>query len=315
MLRELREERRAADREPRLRAAEELVARERDQVRAVREAVRDRPLPGDAELVERDDATRSLIVHPGDSGFARHRRDLGGLRRDRVAPDLVVRRVHRQQECGVGGERAAVVVGGRPIGRAHFAKEGPGGFEDLGDLETAADRDQLASGNEDRASARERGESEVDGRSVVVDDERLFRAEERAGRAAHVVLALAAVAGRRLVLDGRVTRGDSGDRVAGSLRQRRPAQVRVEEHAGAVDDADDRRGETPRERLARRTDQGLRFRVPGCDRAPQLLFDRLAPVERQRLGRLGPGEKRVHRGGAVRAHGRYYRKRCPGNAS
>ena len=315
MLRELRDQRRAADRESGLRAAEELVARERDQVRAVGEAIRDGPLPGDAELVERDDATRSLVVHPRDSGFARHRRDFRGLRRGRVAADLVVRRVNRQQERCVGGERAPVVVGGRAVGRADFAKERAGGFEDLGDLETPTDRDELSPGNEDRASARERGESEVDGRSVVVDDERLFRSEERPGRTAHVVLALAAPTGRGLVLDGRVPRGDPGDRVAGSLRQRRPAQVRVQEHAGAIDDADDRRCETPGERLARRADQRVRFRAPGRDRAPQLLFDCLAPVERQRLGSLGPGEERVHRRGPVRAHGRYYRKRCPGNAS
>jgi hypothetical protein len=231
-----------------LRAGEELVGGEGDAVRAVRQARGHRGFSRDAELVQRDDAPGSVVVHPGDPRLPSESSDLARQRSLRIAADLVVGRVHGQEKRRPAGERAPVVLDRRPIRSPDFRQLRAGGFEDLRDLEAPADRDELAPGDQDAAAPSERREAEEDRRGVVVDGESVLGSEEIARRGPHVDLPMSALPGRRVVLESRVTGRNLRESFAGWIGERGTAEVRVEQDAGGVDSAHERRGEPAIER-------------------------------------------------------------------
>ncbi len=139
----------APDDDARLRAAEELVAREADEVGAGAQRAADGRLPRDvaerarAEVVDEREAVRAC---DGDDLF--EGRQLG------EADDAEVRLVHAEQERGVGADRPLVVGGARAVRRPDLDEPRTGPREDVGDAEAVADLEQLAARDDDLASLR-----------------------------------------------------------------------------------------------------------------------------------------------------------------
>ena len=140
----------AADDDPRLRPAEQLVAGEADEVGAGGQALARRRL-----ALEVDEHAGAEVVHerqavpPGDRGQLGHRRLLG------EADDAEVRLVHAQQHGRLGADRALVVGGTRAVRRADLAQPRAGAGEHVGDAEAVADLDQLAARDEHLAALRQ----------------------------------------------------------------------------------------------------------------------------------------------------------------
>ena len=165
----------APDDDPRLRAAEQLVAAEADEVGAGGERtargrlVRELEQRAGAEVVEQRQAVP-----------LRHRRELGDRRLLGEADDAEVRLVHAQEERGLGRDRALVVGGARAVRRPDLDEPRAGAREHVGDAEAVADLDQLAARDEHLAPLGERGEREQHRGGVVVDDERRLGAGQAA---------------------------------------------------------------------------------------------------------------------------------------
>ena len=156
----------AADDDPRLWPAEELVPREADEPGAVRHARRSRRLVAQVEK-----GARTKVVYEREPGA---RRDAGQLPRGyglREADDAVVRLVHAEDRRRVGADRPLVVGGARAVGRADLEMRAPERARTSGIREPVADLDQLPARDHDPAALRQRRDGEEDGRGIVVDDE------------------------------------------------------------------------------------------------------------------------------------------------
>jgi hypothetical protein len=222
--------------DPRLRAAEQLVAGEADEIGSGRERV-----PRGRLVRERDQCSRSEVVDEGDPVACR---DVGKLGRRRLlgeADDAEVRLVDAQEEGGLGPDRVLVVVHAGAVRRPDLDQPGAGPGEDVRDPEAVADLDQLATRDQHLASVRECGEREQDGGRVVVDHERRLGAGQPAQDRGDVVLPRAPCALGEVVLEVRVAAGDLAQPVERLLRQRCAAEVGVDDHAGCVQDAPETR--------------------------------------------------------------------------
>ena len=215
---------RAADDDARLRPAEQLVAREADEVGAGGEARGGRRL-----ALELDERARAEVVDERQPGTSRHLRRAPRAEGCSVKPDLTeVRLMDAQDERRLRPDRALVVGRARPVRRPHLAQPRARAREHVGDPEAVADLDQLAARDEHLATLGERGEREQHRRRVVVDDERRLGAGEAPQERSEVVLPRAARAGGQVVLEVRVAAADLEHARESRLRERRPAEVRVE---------------------------------------------------------------------------------------
>ena len=179
----------AADDDPGLRAAEQLVAGEADEVRAGRRARR-APTARRARSVS--DAGAEVVDERQLVPRARQPR-APRARGCSVKPttrkfDWCTRRSTR----GLGADRALVVRRARAVRRPDLDEARARAREHVGDAEAVADLDQLAARDDDLAALRERGEREQHRRRVVVDDERGLGAGQPAQDRRDVVLARAA---------------------------------------------------------------------------------------------------------------------------
>ena len=228
MAREQRDEVGAADDDPGLRSAEQLVAREGDERRAGVEALAHARLVAEPRGRRRRAtacARRAAPIPASTTTGGPERRELGDRRRLGEADHAVVRRVHLEHERGALGDRALVVGPAGAVGGADLDEPGAGLGEDLGNAEAAADLDQLAARHDHLAVARQRREHEQHRGRVVVDDEAgLGAAREREQRAA-VVLARAARPGVEPVLDVGVAAGFGHRRRATASSGARPRFV------------------------------------------------------------------------------------------
>ena len=145
--------------------------------------------------------------------------------------------MHAQDECGLLVDGVLVVGGSRAVRRADLDEPCARAREHVGDPEAVADLDQLAAGDEDLASLGERREREQHRRGVVVHDECGFRAGQPPQDRGDVILAGAACALREVVLEVRIAAAGLDGMLEGRGRERRPAEVRVEDHPGRVQDA------------------------------------------------------------------------------
>ena len=182
-----------ADDDPRLRAAEQLVAAEADEVGARRE----RLLRGRL-VAEVEERARAEIVDE------RQRR--AGARRaaSSVSAGCSVKPTMRKfdwctrSRSAVSRAGRALVVGGaRAVRRPDLDEPRAGAREHVGNPEAVADLDQLAARDEHLAALGERGEREQHGGRVVVHDERRLGARQPAEERRHVILARAARRRRR----------------------------------------------------------------------------------------------------------------------
>jgi hypothetical protein len=243
----------AADDEPGLGPAQELVAGEADEVGPAREALGHRRLVPDVE--ERPGAE---VVHEEQAVTSGDLRELRQPRLLGEADDAEVRLVHAQHRSGVGRDGALVVLGPGAIRGADLPQPRPGAGQDLGDAEAVADLDQLAPRDEHLAALRERGEREEHGCGVVVDDKRRLGARQALQDPCQVILARAAAAGVEVVLEVGVSGTDLHRPRERGRGERRAPQIGVHEHAGRVHDAAQARPARSRRRLERIHDRVAR---------------------------------------------------------
>jgi hypothetical protein len=277
---------RAAGDDACLRPAEQLVAAERDDRRAVGDGLTRRRLAGQPRRRRPGQPRARGIDQPaadvGDDGHAQ-RRQLTHRRLLDEALDPVVAGMHLQHDRRVDTravDRSAVVVETRAVGRADVDEPGAGLLHHVGHPERAADLDALATTHRNVSTIGECGEHEEDGSGVVVDDDGRFCAAEPGEQLTDRSLARSPGAGLEVELDGlrggilMVTHG-------------RSAEVGVEQHAGGVD----HRGEKgSAERLG---SSSGRLDIVGVDRSS-------GDVDQDRVrkagGRERPGEGIDRRG-------------------
>jgi hypothetical protein len=165
----------AADHDPGLRAAEQLVAREADEVgaggeRVARRSARRRSGASSAraEVVDERQPWRRRLARARQRGCSVKptTRKFDWCTRRSSAVSGRSRARSRRRACGSSSRPRR---GARPSG------------EHVRDAEAVADLDQLAARDEHLAALGERGEREQDGRGVVVDDERRLGAGQRGG--------------------------------------------------------------------------------------------------------------------------------------
>ncbi len=147
--------------------------------------------------------------------------------------------------------RAAVVVrdGGLvvaevgAVGGADLDQGGAALTHDVRDAEAAADLDELAARNHDLAVAGEGREHEEQGGGVVVDGHGGLGAGDAAQEGLDVLVAAAALAGFEVVLEVAVAARDCRHGGDGGVRERRAAEVGVNDDAGGVDHGTQGRGQ------------------------------------------------------------------------
>src|SRR5262245_9737922 len=146
----------------RLRAAEELVAGETDEIGACVKALRRSRLVADAA-----ERARAEIVDERKLVAAHHLCELTELRPLREPDHPEVRLVHAEDESGLGTDRRVVVGRARPVGRPDLDEPRAGAREDVRDPEAVAYLDELAARHDDLTALRERREREQHGGRVV----------------------------------------------------------------------------------------------------------------------------------------------------
>ena len=220
--------------------AQELVAREGDQVDPGRHHVGNRGLVGKPVGAQVDERPRAQILHHGNSPLPSEPGQLarGDLGRESHHP--VVGGVNLEEQGRVRSDGLGVVAQVRPVGGAHLAQAGPAAQHDVGDAELAADLDQLSPRHHHLAAAGQRLQGEQDGGGVVVDDERVLGARQAPEEPLHVGVARAALLGGEIELQVAVGGGDGRHPGDGRLAQERPAEIGVKHDPGGVDDRPER---------------------------------------------------------------------------
>ena len=252
----------AAEHDPRLRPAEQLVAGEAHEVGAAGE--RSCAVGSAADTaIER---ARAEVVDEREAVAPRDFRELLEPGPLLEADDAEVRLVHAQQQRRLRPDRALVVGGARAVRRADLDEPRAGAGEHVGDAEAVADLDQLAAGDDHLASLRERREREQHGRGVVVDDERRLGAGQPPQDRRAVILPRAALAGVEVVLEVRVAAPHLDDALERLLGERRPAEVRVDDDAGRVEHA-----AQPRRARSASSSRSRAARSPGSRAGADLL--------------------------------------------
>jgi hypothetical protein len=221
----------AAEDQASLRPAEELVTARGDEVGALPQ------YGGGVRLVRQQRVRRQ---QPGsdvhDDG--RPERDQFGHADRRGEPgDDEVRRVHLEDEPGLGADRLRVVVQGGPVGGADLAQPRPAGGQQVRDAEAVADLDQLPPAHDDLAARGQGERTQQQGRGVVVHH--VHRSRVGHGRGEQGERAAPTPGPRtsdEIEFDiCRLSR--DRERLHRRPRQRRPAEVRVDDDAGRVDHA------------------------------------------------------------------------------
>ena len=262
--------------------AEQLVAGEADEVAAVAQRLARERLAG--QLGGLEQRARADVEDERERGVVRDPRQLAHLDVAREAEHAVVGRVHAQDRARLGAERARVVGGARAIGRADLAQPRARALHDLGDAEAVADLDELAARDHDLAPARERCEREHERGRAVVDADRRLRAGQLAHERRDVILPRAAPARGEVELEVRIAGRDGLHALERGLRERRAAEVRVQDDARGVEHRAqrrlERRAHAPAELgCERRGGRVLAARAPLGERRARL-------AHAQRVGRI-----------------------------
>jgi len=180
------------------------------------------------------------------------RRELRRRHVGREAFDAVVRGVAAQQQRRVDGQRAFEVGEVHLIRRADFHESRAATREHVGQPEAAADLDELIARHDDLAAFRERVEDQQHGRRAIVHDERVFGAGRLVQQRRDACVARAARPRSEVELEIGITAGDRRHRRERGRGERGTPEVRVQQHARAVEDLDefpefDRRERSPRQ--------------------------------------------------------------------
>ncbi len=122
-----------------------------------------------------------------------------------------------------------------PVCRSHFDHARAGAGHDIRHAKGSADLNQFAARNDGFTAQRQRVEAEQHRCRIVVDDGRVFRTGQFAKKLPHMIVALAALACRKIEFKcDRVAHRRHGgiDRL---LRKQRTAEVRVKNGPGQVE--------------------------------------------------------------------------------
>ena len=166
----------AAGEDPGLRPAEQLVAREADEVGAGGEARRRGRLVADRRRARPSrDRRRAAALRCCASSASSAELGLLG-----EADDAEVGLVHAQDDGRLGADRPLVVRDPGAVRGPDLDEPRARAGEHVGNPEAVADLDQLAARDEHLAALGERGQGEQHGRGVVVDDERRLGARDPA---------------------------------------------------------------------------------------------------------------------------------------
>ena len=219
--------------DPRLRTAEQFIAAERNQVRAGVDALGDQRFV-DAERPEVGNAAAAQILINGDAALAPERRQIAQTGPRGESGDPEVAGMDAQEQARALADRVPVIVDVGAIGRADLAQDGARARHDIGNAEAVADLDQLPAGDDHLSSGGEFVEREKDRRGVVVDGNP-GRADQPLQQAGQVNVALAALARREVVLEVEYPG------IGPSAPERRASEIGVQDDAGGIDDAPQRR--------------------------------------------------------------------------
>jgi hypothetical protein len=216
--------------------AEQLVAREADQVRALAQSGRRVGLGRKPPRRQIHQAAAAQVLHhrqvvsgpdPGELA-QRHLGDETG--------DGEVAAVHLEQQPGRGADRALVVGGVGAIGGPHLHQRDARSGEDLRHPERPADLHQLAPRHDHFPTGGQTGEHQQHRGRVVVDGKSVGRSGQQPQLVHHRLGALTSLAALEVELQVAVALGGVGHRGGGLGRQRRPPQVRVQHDTGGVHD-------------------------------------------------------------------------------
>ncbi len=237
----------AAAHDPRLGAAEELVAGERHEVGACGEGVAGKRLVG-----QRQQASGAEVVDERELVAARDGGQLAGRRALGEADGPEVRLVDPKDERGALPDRGLVVGSARAVRRADLDEPGPGAGEHVRDPEPVADLDQLAAGDDRLPPVRERGEGEEQRGGVVVEDDGVLGAREPAEERGEQVVPGSSASVGEVELEVGVP-GGLADPLERGGGERRTAEIRVEDDARGVDHAAEPGRPSPAARAAARS--------------------------------------------------------------
>ena len=230
-----------ADNQPRLRPAEQLVARKRRNVHTSVQTSLHRRLAADAKRFEVDDCPAAEVFNERQAVPMRDLRQFLPRYGFGKAHDAVVARMHLQKRSRLLADGGFIVAPVRLVRRADLAQRAAALRHDLRNAERAADLDELAARGDDLSPARERGQDEQHRRGVVVHSHRRLRTRQAAQKRLHVLIARAAAAVFRIVFKRRIISRRLCRGVRRALAQAGAAKVRVQRHAGRVDDRAQRR--------------------------------------------------------------------------
>ncbi len=191
---DLRDQFPAADHEAGLRPAEQLVARESDEVGAVGHGFRHRRFVRETEARQIDQRAGTEIVNERNVMLLRQRGEFARRHLLGEAFDAVVGGVNLQNEPGLRANGCGVILLVCAVGGADLDQPGPCPRHDLRQAERAADLDQFAAGDDRLAAPGERIEHQQHGGRIIVDDGRILGPGQFAQDAAQMVVALATAA-------------------------------------------------------------------------------------------------------------------------
>ena len=162
-------------------------------------------------------------------------RELPGLDRGDEADLPEVAGKDLEQERRLRADRRLVIREARAVGRSHLHQAGAGGGHDLRDAERAADLHQLAARHHHLSPLRQRRQRDHQRRRVVVDHQGRLGAGERRQQPLGAAVALPAAAGVEVDLQVAIGVEERREAPRHGCRQRRAAEVGVEEDAGGVE--------------------------------------------------------------------------------
>ena len=185
-----------------------------------------------------DDGAAAEVFDEDDPLFPRQRGNVLRERRVHEAVHEEIAAVDFQDEGRLAGDDASIVLERGLVRRADFAQRRAARLEHVRDPESAADLNQLTAGDDDfvYGCPAEMPQDQHQGGGVVVDDRGGFRLAQQREAVLQVSRATASCAAREAVFQVAVIRTDAGQRGHDIRTERGPAEIRVHENAGAVDD-------------------------------------------------------------------------------
>ena len=155
--------------------------------------------------------------------------------------DREVGGMHLEDAAGVLAHRGDVVVAHRPVGGAHLANARTGRGDEVGQTESVADLDHLATAPDNVAALGQCCHGQDQGGRSIVDHEHVARVRQRGAQSGQRAASTGrARPGGKVELHVDVA-GGGHQRIARRGRERRAAEVGVENHAGGVEHGVQRR--------------------------------------------------------------------------